>query len=51
VDKIISKGTTGCALSAFTITPFGTDQLAAEWQEGSCTGQAGAQILLRRLGK
>jgi hypothetical protein len=48
VDKVIGKGASGCALSSFTLTPFGADQLAAEWQEGTCQG---GQILLKRAGR
>lgn len=51
VDRVIGKTVNGCAISAFTVTPFGEDQLVAEWQEGSCQEQPSGQILLRRTGK
>jgi hypothetical protein len=51
VDRVIGKTVNGCAISAFTVTPFGEDQLVAEWQEGSCQEQPNGQILLRRTGK
>jgi hypothetical protein len=38
IDKIIGAGGSGCAATSFTITPFGTNQLAAEWQEEGCQG-------------
>jgi hypothetical protein len=46
VERIIGKGPNGCELTAFTVTPFGTDQIAADWKESNC---AGGQILLNRL--
>jgi hypothetical protein len=51
VDRVIGKTVDGCAISAFTVTPFGEDQLVAEWQEGSCPEQPNGQILLRRTAK
>jgi len=49
VDKMISKGQGACAFTSFTVTPFGTDQIAVEWtEEESCPG---GQMLLRRTGK
>ena len=46
VDRIISKGASNCELTSLTVTPFGSDQLAAEWKETACDG---GQILLSRL--
>jgi hypothetical protein len=37
VDKTIGDNN-GCLLTSVTLTPFGTGQIAAEWQEGSCQG-------------
>lgn len=48
VEKTIGTTVSGCALTKLTITPFGTDQIAAQWAEGTCEG---GQILLRRIGK
>ncbi len=48
VDRIISKGGSDCELTAFTVTPFGSDQIAAQWKEATCSG---GQILLKRLGR
>ena len=48
VDKVISKGEGHCAFTSFTVTPFGSDQIAAEWKEDTCPA---GQILLRRIGK
>ena len=52
VDKVIGRTIDGCAFTSFTVTPFGADQISAEWQEGDCgTGQRAGQILLRRTGR
>jgi type IV secretory pathway VirB10-like protein len=37
-DKNISTDINGCAVSSFTLTPFGSNRLAAEWQAGECQG-------------
>jgi hypothetical protein len=37
-DKTIGTDINGCAMSSFTLTPFGKVLLAAEWQEGTCQG-------------
>src|ERR1700694_2714204 len=44
VDKTIGETAEGCALTAFTVTPFGNDQAAAEWQNGRC---GNGQMVLR----
>jgi hypothetical protein len=36
VDKPIGTPVDGCPFSAFTVTPFGTQQVAVEWQRGNC---------------
>jgi hypothetical protein len=52
VDKVIGRTIDGCAFTSFTVTPFGADQISAEWQEGDCAaGQRAGQILLRRTGR
>ena len=38
VDKTIGTNSNGCAATSFALTPFGANQLAAEWQEGTCQG-------------
>lgn len=39
VDKTVGADANGCAPTGFTLTPFGANQLAAEWREGaSCSG-------------
>ena len=48
VDKTIGADANGCTATAFTATPFGTNQIAVQWQEGSCQG---GQILLGKSGK
>lgn len=38
-DKTVGTDSNGCAPTSFTVTPFGSNQLAAEWREGtSCSG-------------
>lgn len=48
VDKAIGATFDGCTLTSFTVTPFGRDEVAAEWQNGTC---GRGQIMLRRVGK
>jgi hypothetical protein len=36
VDKAIGTPVDGCPFSSFTVTPFGTQQIAVEWQRGNC---------------
>lgn len=48
VDKVTGTSVNGCALTSLTVTPFGVDAIAAEWQEGSCEG---GHLLLKRMGK
>jgi hypothetical protein len=38
VDKTVGTDSNGCAPTSFSVTPFGNNQLAAEWREGSCGG-------------
>jgi hypothetical protein len=37
-DKTIGTDSNGCSITSFTLTPFGSNRLAAEWQAGSCEG-------------
>lgn len=48
VDKTIEADANGCAATSFTATPFGTNQIAVQWQEGSCQG---GQVLLSKNGR
>ena len=48
VDKVTSKGGTFCSFTSFTVTPFGNDQLSAEWKQDVC---GSGQMLLRRIGR
>lgn len=48
VDKTIGATFDGCTISAFSVTPFGNDEIAAEWQNGTC---GRGQIMLRRTGR
>jgi len=48
VDKTIEADANGCAATSFTATPFGTNQIAVQWQEGSCQG---GQIILAKNGR
>ena len=45
IDKNIGTDIRGCAISALTITPF-NNQLAAEWEYGSCPG---GHVLLQKV--
>jgi len=48
VDKVTSKGGTFCSFTSFTVTPFGNDQLSAEWKQDVC---GNGQMLLKRIGR
>lgn len=48
VDKVTSKGGTFCSFTSFTVTPFGNDQLSAEWKQDVC---GSGQMLLKRAGR
>jgi hypothetical protein len=48
VDKTINTHPGGCAATSFTATPFGTNKIAVQWQEGECQG---GEILLGRSGR
>lgn len=43
VDTTINTDVNGCAATSFTATPFGTNRISVQWQEGSCQG---GQIIL-----
>ena len=45
VDKVVGPDANGCAPSSFTLTPFGSTQMAAEWKEPTCSG---GHVLLTR---
>jgi hypothetical protein len=52
VDKVIGKTPGGCAMTSFTVTPYGNDLIAAEWQDGLCpAGDQQGHILLKRVGR
>jgi hypothetical protein len=36
IDKTVGTDPKGCVLSSFAVTPFGKNELTAEWQKGSC---------------
>jgi hypothetical protein len=48
VDKAIGTSLDGCAITSFSVTPFGTAEVAAEWQKGTCPG---GQMTLSRQSK
>jgi hypothetical protein len=48
VDKTVSANSNGCAATSFTVTPFGSNQLAAEWQEEGCEG---GHIIMQKMQK
>jgi hypothetical protein len=47
-DKAIGADVNGCTVTNLTITPFGANAIAAEWQEGTC---AGGHYLMTREGR
>jgi hypothetical protein len=53
LDKTVTTETNGCSFTAFSVTPFGQDKVAAQWQEGQCAdGQQPPQVtqmLLNRM--
>jgi hypothetical protein len=51
--KNIGVGQThdGCAMTSFTVTPFGTNQIAAEWQEEKEAFCNGGQMVMKKVGQ
>ena len=45
INKTVVGEAGACEANSFTVTPFGTNQIAANWTEGAC---AGGQLLLVR---
>lgn len=45
LDKVIGKTPDGCSIEGMIVTPFGVDQLSAEWKDDTCKG---GQTLLRK---
>ncbi len=48
ITKTIGASVEGCPITAFTVTPFGRDQIATEWQNGVC---GKGQIVVQRTGR
>lgn len=48
VDKTIGADGNGCAATSFTLTPFGKNEFAAEWQEATCRG---GRVMLQKARK
>ena len=48
VEKTVGAQTGPCQLTGYSASPFGTGQLMAQWQEGSCPG--GHMLLTRARG-
>jgi hypothetical protein len=48
IDRIIGTMPEGCPLTAFTVSPFGNDQIAAQWENGEC---GKGQIVAQRTGR
>jgi len=51
LDKALGASAEGCSLSTLSVTPFGTDEIAAEWSEGNCDHPQHGQMMLKRSGK
>jgi hypothetical protein len=45
VDKVVARDAEGCSPTYFAITPFGSAQLASEWQEGANCPPGGHMML------
>jgi hypothetical protein len=45
LQQSINKFPSGCEPTSFSLSPFGSAQLAAKWEEGSCQG---GNLLMRR---
>jgi hypothetical protein len=45
IDKTIGADSNGCSATSFTLTPFGKNEFAAEWQEATCHG---GRIMLQK---
>lgn len=48
LDKTVVAPNDDCQTTEFTVTPFGTNQVALEWHEGVCRG---TQLLLGKNGR
>jgi hypothetical protein len=48
IDKTIGATPEGCVLSAFTVSSFGNDQVAAQWEIGAC---GKGQVIAQRTGR
>ena len=48
IDKTIGATPEGCVLSAFNVSSFGNDQVAAQWEIGAC---GKGQIIAQRTGR
>jgi len=48
LDKTVVAPNDDCETTEFTVTPFGTNQVALEWHEGKCRG---TQLLLGKNGR
>lgn len=48
IDKTIGATPEGCVLSAFTVSSFGNDQVAAQWEVGAC---GKGQLIAQRTGR
>ena len=51
LDKALGTSAEGCSLSTLSVTPFGTDEIAAEWSEGNCDHPQHGQMMMKRSGK
>jgi hypothetical protein len=47
VDKTVVTAADDCETTDFSVTPFGTNQVAVEWREGICRG---TQLILAKNG-
>jgi hypothetical protein len=48
IEKTVGARPGPCQLTGYSVSPFGTGQVMAEWQEGSCPG--GHMLLVKARG-
>lgn len=48
VETTVAPDANGCAISSFTVTNFGTNELAVEWKEPTCNG---GNMILRKAAR
>ena len=47
-EKTVMTNADGCAFTSFIVTPFGSNEMSAEFHEGKCDG---GRLILRKSGR